>query len=165
MIARLFQHLLFPDWWRRRPLPEAALRRVQAAVAAAELGHGGEIRIAVEASLDPVSLLRGVTARDRAVEVFSRLRVWDTEANNGVLLYVLLADRDVEIVADRGIARAVSQAEWEAICQAMEALFRAGRHEQALLSGARAIGELLARCYPDGEKTANQLPDRPAMLG
>lgn len=164
MIARLFRHLMFPDWWRRRHLPEAALHRIQSAVAKAENGHGSELRVAVEASLDALSLLRGVTARERAVEVFSRLRVWDTEENNGVLLYVLLADRDVEIVADRGVAERVPQAEWEQVCQAMEGLFRAGRHEEALLSGAARVGDMLAALYPAGGKTTNQLPDRPAML-
>lgn len=164
MIARIFRHLVLPDWWRRRYLPESALRRVQASVAAAEAGHGGEIRVAVEASLDLPTLLRRTTARQRAIEVFSRLRVWDTEENNGVLLYVLLADHDVEIVADRGIARQVAQAEWEAICQEMEVLFRADRQEEALLTGARRIGAILAAAYPAGEKRSNQLPDRPAIV-
>lgn len=164
MIARVLKHLIYPDWWWRRHLPESTLRRLQATVSEAETGHGGEIRVAVEASLDLMPLLRGVSAHDRALDVFASLRVWDTEANNGVLLYVLLADRDVEIVADRGIARQVAHADWEAICREMEALFRAGRHEEALLLGARRIGERLAALYPGGEKTANQLPDAPALI-
>jgi uncharacterized membrane protein len=164
MFARIVQHLILPDWWRRRNLSAAALGRVQAAVAEAERGHGGEIRVAVEASLDLPDLLRGMTARERALEVFSQLRVWDTEANNGVLIYVLLADRDVEIVADRGIARRVGQVEWEAICQEMEVLFRADRPEEALMTGARRVGARLAELYPDGGKTVNQLPDSPAVL-
>jgi uncharacterized membrane protein len=164
MIARVFKHLIYPDWWWRRHLPESVLRHIQEKVAEAEIGHGGEIRIAVEASLDLLPLSRGISARDRALDVFANLRVWDTEANNGVLLYVLLADRDVEIVADRDIARRVDQAEWEAICREMEALFRAGRHEEALLRGAHRIGELLSALYPGGEKTANQLPDAPVLL-
>lgn len=164
MLARIFKHLFFPDWWWRRNLPEAAMRRMQAAVAEAEMGHSAEIRIAVEASLDLPALLHGVLARARAVEVFSRLRVWDTEENNGVLLYVLLADRDVEIVADRGVAKRLQQAEWEQICREMEVLFRAGRQEEALMAGVRRIGAKLAMLYPDGEKMANQLPDRPVML-
>ncbi|NTV94106.1 MAG: hypothetical protein HGA75_01645 [Thiobacillus sp.] len=165
MITRIFRHLAFPDWMHRRKLPEAALARLQAAVAQAEVGHGGEIRVAVEASLGFPALWRGTTARERALEVFSSLRVWDTEENNGVLLYVLLADRDVEIVADRGVARRLAQEEWETICQEMEALFRAGQHEQALTLGAQRVGARLAALYPDTEKTANQLPDRPAVLG
>lgn len=165
MIARIIGHLLPPDWWLRRRLPGPAMARVQAAVAEAEQGHGGEIRVAVEAGLGLPALLRGVTARERALEVFSQLRVWDTEDNNGVLLYVLLADRDVEIVADRGVARRVPQADWEAICRDMEELFRAGRHEAALLAGVRQAGARLAALYPGGAKAANQLPDRPAELG
>jgi len=164
MMARVFRHLFYPDWWWRRNLPAAALSRIETAVAGAELGHVGEIRVAVEASLDLRPLLRGMTARERAIEVFSALRVWDTEENNGVLLYVLLADRDVEIVADRGIAKRVPQADWEAICQDMEALFRAGRHEEALSLGARRIGDKLASAYGGGAKAANQLPDRPTLV-
>lgn len=165
MIARIFKHLALPDWWRRRHLSEAALARVEEAVRKAEQGHGGEIRVAVEASLDFLALLRGTTARARAVELFAGLGVWDTEDNNGVLIYVLLADRDVEIVADRGVARRLPQAEWEAICQEMEALFRAGQPEQALRVGTERVGARLAELYPGGRKAANELLDRPAMLG
>lgn len=164
MIARIFRHLAFPDWWWRRHLSEATLARIQKAVEQAEQGHSGEIRVAVEASLEPGALLRGVTARERALEVFSSLRVWDTEENNGVLLYVLLADRDVEIVADRGVARAVAQAEWETICQEMEARFRADQPEQALTSGALRIGGRLRSLFPATGNSANQLPDRPVLL-
>lgn len=165
MFRRVIRHLLLPDWWRRRRLPEAALRRIEAEVVAAEAGHGSELRVVVEASLDLAALLRGTSARSRALEVFASMGVWDTEENNGVLLYVLLADRDVEIVADRGVARRVAQAEWEAICRDMETLFRAGRHEEALLAGVRRIGERLVVLYPGGGKAANQLPDRPVLLG
>lgn len=164
MLGRLIRHLLLPDWWRRRRLHAAALQRIRAAVAEAESGRGGELRVAIEASLELAALLRGTSARARALEVFASLEVWDTEENNGVLLYVLLADRDVEIVVDRGIARRVAQAEWEAICQDMEALFRAGRHEEALLTGVRQIGALLAVIYPVGGEAANQLPDSPVLL-
>ena len=164
MIVRLFRHLLFPDWWLRRYLPDAALSRIADEVAAAEVGHSGEIRVAVEGSLDLLPLLHAVSARDRAVDVFAVQRVWDTEENNGILLYVLLADRDVEIVVDRGIAKQVPPSEWEAICQEMEALFRQGRQEEALALGVRRVGARLAALYGDSTKTANQLPDRPSLL-
>lgn len=164
MIARVFRHLLYPDWWWRRTLSAEALGRIETAVAGAESGHIGEIRVAVEASLDLRPLLRDVSARERAIEVFAALRVWDTEENNGVLLYVLLADRDVEIIADRGIAKRVAQAEWEAICLDMEALFRAGRHEEALSLGVQRIGDKLASAYGSGAKASNQLPDRPTLV-
>lgn len=163
MITRLFRHLLLPDWWRRRHLTETVVERIRATVARAEGGHGAEIKVAVEASLDLLPVLRGVTARERALDVFSALRVWDTEHNDGVLLYVLLADRDVEIVADRGLSDRVSQADWERICREMEALFRAGRQEEALLQGAAEIGKVLEDAYP-GEKNTNQLSDHPVML-
>lgn len=164
MIKRLFKHLILPAWWWQRTLPLESLRRIEEAVGQVERGHSGEVRVAVETSLDLGELLRSKSARERAVEVFSALGVWDTEDNNGVLLYVLLADRDVEIVADRGIAARVAQPEWEAICQAMEIQFRLGQHEEALLTGVKLIGEKLAAAYPGGEKLANQLSNKPVVL-
>ncbi len=164
MLKRLFKHLILPAWWWQRKLPLPSLRHIEDAVGAAESGHSGEVRVAVETSLDLGELLQGMSARERAIEVFASLRVWDTEDNNGVLLYVLLADRDVEIVADRGIAARVAQSEWEVICQAMETQFRLGRHEEALLTGVKLIGEKLAAAYPGGEKFANQLPNKPVVI-
>jgi uncharacterized membrane protein len=108
-----------------------------------------------------------VSPRAHALEVFSRLRVWDTEANNGVLIYVQLADRNVEIVADRGFRGLVSAAEWEAVCRLMEVHFRAGRFQMGSIAGVEAIGTLLARHFPQGPAKApqpNQLPDRPTLL-
>ncbi len=163
-LARLLRHLLYPEWLGYRALPRAALDRIGAAVAASEARHGGEIRFAVEGSLHLIPLLAGKTARDRAVEVFSQLRVWDTEHNNGVLIYLLLADRDVEIVADRGIARRIPQAEWDDICRAMEARFKNGRYEEGLLLGIGETGKRLEVLFPAGPDNPNELPDRPARL-
>jgi uncharacterized membrane protein len=148
--------------------PSATLDAIEKAVAAVELAHSGEIRFAVETALTPLHVLNGVAARARAVEVFSNLRVWDTEQNNGVLIYVLLADRQVEIVADRGFHGRVTQAEWEAVCRLMEDHFRAGRFQAGSIAGVEAIGMLLARHYPAvaGQLAhpPNQLPDRPTLL-
>jgi uncharacterized membrane protein len=109
-------------------------------------------------------LIRGVRPRQRAIDAFSHLRVWDTEHNNGVLIYLLLADRDVEIVADRGLAQQVAQDEWEAVCRAMEQEFRAGRFEAGSVAGVRGVNALLRRHYPADGENANELPDRPAIL-
>jgi uncharacterized membrane protein len=148
--------------------PKTTLDAIELAVQRAEETHDGEIRFAIETSLTPVHVLNEFLPRDRALEVFGRLRVWDTEDNNGVLIYVQLADRDVEIVADRGFKGRVSTAEWEAVCRLMEAHFRAGRYEVGSIAGVDAVGTLLARHYPPKPghplATHNQLPDRPTLL-
>lgn len=162
--GRILKHLWYGNWHVSRVFPKAVLDRIGTAIAASEARHGGEIRFAVEASLDTALLLKGHTARDRAVQVFSDLRVWDTEANNGVLVYVLLADRDVEIVGDRGIHAKVGEAGWEPACRAMEAEFRAGRYEAGAVKGVEAVGALLERHFPRTGGDLNELPDRPAVL-
>jgi len=147
-----------------RAFADASLRAIEAAIRDSERTHAGEIRLAVEPALEIGALLKGQSARERALEVFSALRVWDTEQNNGVLIYLLLADQDVEIVADRGIHAKAGPEAWEAICQQMEAAFREGRMEQGALEGIREVGTLLARHFPSGGPDANELPDRPVML-
>lgn len=164
VIARLLRHLLAPDWTVRLAFPAASLQRIQQAIAESERRHAGQIRFAVESALDPLSLLRRVGARDRAIDVFSALRVWDTENNNGVLIYLLLADRDVEIVADRGIARRVSSQKWETVCWEMEALLRNREFERAIISGIGAVGAQLAEHYPAKGESRDELPDKPAIL-
>jgi uncharacterized membrane protein len=109
-------------------------------------------------------LWRGVSARERAVEVFANLRVWDTEENNGVLIYLLLADRDVEIVADRGIHARVGAEGWEIICRAMETQFRAGHFEQGVLDGIAQVSAQLTRHFPGPDRRGDELPDKPVLL-
>jgi uncharacterized membrane protein len=147
--------------------PAATLNAIEQAIKRAELTHAGEIRFAIETSLTPRHILNDISPRAHALEVFSHLRVWDTEGNNGVLIYVQLADRTVEIVADRGFQRRVSPAEWEAVCRLMEEHFRAGRFQVGSIAGVDAIGNLLARHFPQASARAiqsNQLPDRPTLL-
>lgn len=163
-LCRLLRHLFFPPWWLRVRFPRSTLAAIEEAIQASERTHRGQIRFVLEARLDLPALLRDVTPRQRALEVFAQLRVWDTEENNGVLIYVLLADRDVEIVADRGIARRVPVEEWEAICRRMEAAFRAGRFQEGAVAGVAAVGALLARHFPPEGTPANELPDRPVLL-
>lgn len=161
---RILRHLFFPPWWLRVRFPRHALAAIERAVRESETRHAGQIQFAIEASLPLRALLAGVSPRARAEELFATLRVWDTAENNGVLIYLLLADRDVEIVADRGIAARVAPAEWEAICREMEQAFRRGEFEAGALAGVRAVGALLARHYPPHADQVNELPDRPTLL-
>ncbi len=166
-LARHVRHLFHPRWLVGRAFPRPVLDRVTEAIAASERGHLGEIRFVVEGALDFPHLLRGVTARERAVQVFSDLRVWDTEANNGVLIYLLLADRDVEILADRGFNGKVPAETWEAICREMEAHFRRGEFAAGVLAGIARVDVLLRGLYPadgSGRDNPNELPDAPALI-
>ena len=163
-VRRLFRHLSCDYWTVRRAFPAAVLDRIEARVATEEQRHDGEIRFAVEAALPLRDYFAGMTARDRAVQLFSRLRVWDTEHNAGVLIYVLLADRRVEIVADRGIHARVGTQAWETICGEMQRAFGAGRFEQGALLGIGAISDLIATHFPPRPDNPNELPDRPVVV-
>lgn len=153
-----------PYWLVKRYFPRHVLAGIERAIGESEADHMGEIRFAVEAALDFWPLMRGKMARERALEVFSRLRVWDTEHNSGVLIYLLLADRDVEIVADRGIHAQVGDAQWQRICRMMEEDFRQGRFEQGVLAGIREISALLVRHFPATAVNPDELPDKPVVL-
>ena len=163
-LRRLLRHLLASPLGARRQFPAATLQAIESAVRESEARHSGEIRFALETALPLDALLRGQSARERALEVFAQLRVWDTERNNGVLIYLLLADHDVEIVADRGIHAKVGAAGWEAVCRRMEAEFRAGRFEAGALAGIEAAGELLQQHFPAVAGDRNELPNRPTVL-
>jgi len=163
-LPRVLRHLLTPRWKIRRAFPRATLHAIEHAIRAAEAKHGGQICFAVEAALEIVPLLQDVSPRERALDVFAQRRVWDTEHNNGVLIYLLLADHDVEIVADRGIHGRVGTDMWEHICRKMEAEFRSGRFEAGVLAGIDAVSEHLARHFPQHRDGANELPDRPFVL-
>jgi hypothetical protein len=163
-MTRILKHLFTPDWVARRVFPLAALSHIGEAIRESEKSHDGELRFAVEAGLELLPLLKGATARERAHEVFSMLRVWDTERNSGVLIYVQLVDRRIEIVADRGISAKVEQGAWDAICRRMEESFRAGRFEEGALQGIQAISLLLARHFPPQGSNADELPDQPVVL-
>jgi len=167
-LGRLIRHAAATHWRTRMLFPSAALDAIEQAIGRAEQSHSGEIRFAIETALTPLHIWHGIGPRARALEVFAQLHVWDTEFNNGVLIYVQLADRVVEIIADRGLRERVSLAEWEAVCRLMETYFRAGRFQIGSIAGIDAVGTLLARHYPSqagqSVQTQNQLPDRPALL-
>lgn len=161
-VRRLLRHLFIPDWVARRAFPQATLERIAEAIRQSEKLHRGEIRFAVEADLAPWQL--GLSTRERALQVFAALGVWDTEENSGVLLYVQLIDRRIEIVADRGIARRVPQEQWDAICRAMEERFREGKYLEGALHAIHAVTRILAREFPAAGVNPNELPDLPAVL-
>jgi uncharacterized membrane protein len=163
-LSRIVRHLFTTDGSLTRAFPESDLAAIAQATAAGELRHDGEVRFAVEAALDTAALLRGQSARERAMEVFANLRVWDTERNNGVLIYLLLADRDVEIVADRGIHLKAGAATWETICRTMEQAFAQGRYREGVIAGIEAVSEQLALHFPVSGERVNELPDDPLLI-
>ena len=167
-IGRLIRHAAQTQWRTRMMFPGATLDAIEQAIARAEQTHAGEIRFAIESALSPLPLLNNAAPRARAMEVFSHLRVWDTERNIGVLIYVQLADRAVEIVADRGFEGRVGAAEWEGICRLMEEHFRARRFQAGSIAGVDAISNLLSRHFPasvrESSQSHNELPDRPTLL-
>jgi len=161
-LMRLLRHRWLDEDDAARALGEPALQRLEAQVAASEKRHSGEIRLCVEAGLPLPWLWRGAGARERAVALFGELGVWDTEHNNGVLIYLLLAEHAIEIVADRGLSRRVPQAEWDRLLDGMRAAFRAGRFEAGLSDAVAAVDALLLQHFAvaEGEQNLNELPDR-----
>ena len=161
-LMRLLRHRWLDEDDAARALGEPALQRLEAQVAASEKRHSGEIRLCVEAGLPLPWLWRGAGARERAVALFGELGVWDTEHNNGVLIYLLLAEHAIEVVADRGLARLVPQAEWDRLLDDMRAAFRAGRFEAGLTDAVAAVDALLQQHFAlaEGEQNPNELPDR-----
>ena len=162
-LTRLLRHR-WADGRLRRVLTPEVLQRLGQRVAASERRHTGQIRICAEGGLPLSYLWRGASARERAITQFGKLRVWDTEHNDGVLIYVLLADRDVEIVADRGINAKVGDAEWTSVCRAMEKAFRAGNYAEGVEEGVRAVGDLLAAHSPRNGSERNEISDKPVIL-
>ena len=161
---RFVRHLLSSPWWVKRHFSKHALHTIEQAIANNEKLHAGEIRFVVEAGLDPLDIVFGKTPKARAIELFGRLNIWDTEHNNGVLIYLLLADHDVEIVADRGIHRLVGDVGWEHICHAMELRFRAGEFEAGVLEGIAAIGDVLRQHFPPQHIQRNEISNKPVVI-
>ena len=163
-IRRIGRHLLAYRWRVGRVFPPEALAAIEAAIKASETVHTGQIRFVVEGALDGAPLFRDQPARERALDIFSQLRIWDTADNNGVLIYLLLADHDVEIVADRGIHARVGAAGWEKICKEMETDFRAGNFERGVIKGIEAASHELATHFPRSGGGTNELPDAPVVM-
>lgn len=163
-ISRIIKHLAASRWHVRRIFPTHSLHAITRAITASELQHMGELRFVVEAGLEWQELVRNTSSRSRALQVFSDLRIWDTENNSGVLIYLLLAERKVEIVADRGISKKVEQPIWNNICRNMEHHFRSGEFEQGVLLGIDDISNLLKQHFPANNTRKNELPDQPTLL-
>ena len=164
MVSRLLKHLFTPSWLMWKYFPPALLAEIESAIRESETLHRGEIRFAVETALPPGAIWRGVRGRQAAIEAFGKLRVWDTEDNSGVLVYLLLADHDIEIVADRGIAARVDQTEWDNVAKLMEQHYRKGDFRQGTFEGIRRVSELLARHFPAGPENPNELSNKPVLL-
>lgn len=165
-LVRWLKHALHTPRYVDRHFPPAALERITQAITLSEGTHLGEIRFAIEDRLPWSYLKRDAPVRERAEMMFAKLRVWDTELNNGILIYVELSDHRLEIVADRGIASRVEQPHWDAIAVQMRSQFAAGDFEQGVVDAVAAIGALLATHFPaaEGERNPNELPDRPAVI-
>ena len=164
-LTRILRHRWLDEHDARRALGEAALARIEARVRDSEQHHSGEIRVCVEAGLPLSYLWRGATARERAVTLFGKLRVWDTAHNNGVLIYLLLAEHKIEIVADRGLNHRVDDAGWQGILAGMAAAFRASDYESGLAAAIDAVDGLLSQHFARerGAADPNELPDRPDL--
>ena len=160
----MLSHLLLPRSALYRRFPSHALTAIEEAIEASETKHRAEIRVAIEVALDLKDLLRLKTTRERALELFAELGVWNTKERNGVLIYVLLAERDVEIVADSGFEAHVSQAEWQRVCTLIEREFLVGRWRDGILVGIEAVHALLTREFPAEGPNVNEQVDRPAVL-
>ena len=173
-LIRFFRHSFSNPWQVSKHFSKASLQRIESAITASETKHTGEIRFVVEGGLHPFEILIGKTPRERGIELFSLLKIWDTELNNGVLIYLLLADRDVEIVADRGIDKHVGYDRWDIICHDMEMLFRRGEFEAGVLQGIEEITAALEKHFPIDaiknkrkkviQRKKNELSDKPLIL-
>jgi len=163
-IPRIWRHLVVTQAQLNRAFPSATLSTIEQAIKTSENSHSGQIRFVVEGALDTAALLGDQSARERAMELFSHLRIWDTEHNSGVLIYLLLADRQVEIVADRGIhARAGTHA-WATMCAAMESAFKNSEFEDGAVHGIQAVAQVLKEHFPNQSVHGNELSDRPILL-
>ena len=163
-IKRILRHLAMTHWQVNRAFPRQTMIAIEQAIRTGETAHVGEIRFVVEGALHSTPLLRGQSGRERALDVFSQLRIWDTEHNSGVLIYLLLADRDVEIVADRGIHARVGSQEWEAICRKMEIAFTQANYEVGVIGGIQAVTRQLTKHFRATGAAHNELPDKPVVL-
>lgn len=161
---RIIKHLSFPAWRVSLAFPKSTRKAIADEITRSETQHDGELRFVVVGGLDPARLWRGVSARQHAVELFSQLRVWDTEHNSGVLIYVQLADRQVEILADRGIHKKVGDAAWQAICAGMQQAFRAGKFQDGALEGVRAVSRILAEHFPARQSNPDELSNEVVLM-
>ena len=164
MLKRIFRHLTTTSAAGRRAFPPEGMKAIQAAIARGEKLHRAEIRLMVEVSMDLGALFEGRTSRHRALALFSEYRMWDTEENTGILLYINLADPQVEIVADRGVNKLLDAAQWQQLCRTITAGFAAGRYDESVVEAIDSLNELLHPGLPAGSDNLNELSNRPMLL-
>lgn len=162
--GRVWRHFAMTKASAKRAFPPATLDAITTAVMTGEQQHRGEIRLVVEKSLPLAAVWAGVTNRQRALAMFAECGVWDTADNSGVLIYVNLAERKVDIVADRGIDGCIDCATWQAVCTTMTAGFARGNFHDSTLAAIAAVNDLLRTHFPATGDRPNDLPDRPMML-
>jgi uncharacterized membrane protein len=163
-MLRFFKHIFSSGFKTHLLFPRKSLGRITEAVVNSEKKHRGEIRVCIESYLSPMQILRKISGRDRALDVFSQLRVWDTEENNGVLIYILIADHDIEILADRGVLRNAPENFWDEICGKIEVKFHEKKFEEGIIQAIDHISKLLQEKYPKNGHDDNELPDRPYLI-
>jgi uncharacterized membrane protein len=163
-IKRIAKHLLMTQWQVNRSFPAVTLGAIENEIKISETLHAGEIRFVVEGTLDGAPLFKDQSAQERALDIFSQLRIWDTEHNNGLLIYLLLADRAVEIVADRGIHAKVGTEEWQKICRKMENDFAQGNFKHGACLGINSITEHLSAHFPIAADDKDELSNKPVVM-
>ncbi|BCZ81773.1 hypothetical protein PTKU64_54480 [Paraburkholderia terrae] len=163
-VKRIIRHLLMTHWHVKAAFPPRTLSAIEKAIQESHKAHVGQVMFVVEGALHSAALFDGLTPRERAIDVFSQLRVWDTEQNNGVLIYLLLADRDVEIIADRGIHSRASGEEWEAVCRMMESAFQCGKYQSGAVQGVEQVTALLKKHFPAHRPPSEDLPATPVVM-
>jgi uncharacterized membrane protein YgcG len=162
--SRALRHLCTTRYSGKKAFPCATLTAIQQAIADGESLHRAEIRLIVEPSLELSEIFAGVSSRQRAHELFSQYRIWDTEENAGILIYIELADHQVEIVADRGIASLIPNHYWHAICKTMTEGFAQGKYHDSVLQGLQQLNAVLQEHFPEQDRQANQLSNKPILL-
>jgi uncharacterized membrane protein len=163
-LLRLMRHVVTTRWSTRRHFTPQVRDAIERAIAECEAHHAGEIRFVVETAFDLPELWHDLSARQRALQLFGQLGVWDTAHNNGVLIYVLMADRAVEIIADRGIAARVQQQEWEGVCRQMERYYKERKFQEGSIAGIQGVGAILGRHFPGKRHGDHELPNQPVLL-
>lgn len=162
--SRAWRHLTSTRTRGRKSFPRATLEAIKQVIATGESLHRAEIRVVIEPSLDLYAILEGVSARARAHELFSQYRIWDTEENSGILVYIDLADHQVEIIADRGVARLLSSHDWFAVCGTMTENFARGAYHEGVITGLQLLNDKLQMCFPEVAAQRNQLSNTPILL-
>lgn len=164
MFRRILKNILFPTWKIRKFFPKKSIENIELVIKDSEKRHNGEVVFVVEAKLPLFLVLKNISPRERAIELFSRFRVWDTEHNSGVLIYLLLSEKQIEIVADRGITKKIPQIEWDAILERMRNHFQKGLFEKGVILGIAEITDLLATHFPSSKDKPNELSDKPIII-